>query len=65
MIGQDVQVGSAVLRFYESRTPCEKMDRICVGLRNLMEDRRQGVLAEVVRDGTIRVGDGVIRPDFM
>ena len=57
LLGREVRVGEAVLLFYEARTPCEKMDRICQGLRALMEDRRQGVLAQVVRGGVIRVGD--------
>ena len=59
LIGHQVQVGGAVLFFYEGRKPCEKMDRICPGLRALMEDNRQGVLAQVLRSGTIRIGDGI------
>ena len=59
LIGREVRVGEATLFFYEARTPCEKMDRICNGLRSLMEDRRQGVLAQVVRSGVIRVGDEI------
>jgi len=57
LIGREVRIGEAILRFYEARTPCEKMDRICEGLRGLMEDRKQGVLAQVIRGGVIRVGD--------
>jgi MOSC domain-containing protein YiiM len=37
------------------------MDRVAPGLRALMADGRQGVLAEVLRPGRIRVGDA-IRP---
>ena len=59
LIGREVRVGEATLLFYEARTPCEKMDRICDGLRTLMEDRKQGVLAQVVRGGVIRVGDAI------
>jgi MOSC domain-containing protein YiiM len=59
LIGRQVNVGEAILFFYEARTPCEKMDRICSGLRELMENRKQGVLAQVVRRGIIRVGDAV------
>jgi hypothetical protein len=33
------------------------MDAICAGLRELMKNNRQGVLAEAVRSGTIKVGD--------
>ena len=60
LVGKQIQIGEAVLFFYEARTPCEKMDRICRGLRALMEDNRQGVLAQVVRSGTIRVGDPLV-----
>jgi MOSC domain-containing protein YiiM len=60
LVGRNVQIGDALLYLYEPRTPCEKMDRICEGLRVLMENSKQGVLAQVIRGGTIRVGD-VIR----
>ena len=59
LIGREIQLGEAILLFYEARTPCEKMDRICAGLRALMENDKQGVLAQVIRSGTIRVGDAV------
>ena len=59
LIGREVRVGEAILLFYEARTPCEKMDRICEGLRALMEDRKQGVLAQVVRGGVIRINDTI------
>ena len=58
-LGQDVQVGTAVVRFYEKRTPCGQMDAICSGLRKLMKNGRQGVLAEVIQSGIVRVGDVV------
>ena len=60
LLGREVQVGEAVLLFTVPRDPCSKMDAICQGLRSLMLNNRQGVLAQVVRSGTIRVGD-VIR----
>ncbi len=59
LVGRQVAVGGAILHFYEARVPCEKMDAICMGLRGLMENSRQGVMAEVVQSGSIRVGDGV------
>ena len=59
LVGRRVQVCQAVLFFYEARKPCEKMDRIGAGLRVLMEDDRQGVLAQVVQSGTIRLGDDI------
>ena len=61
LMGRDVQIGEAVVRFYEPRTPCSKMDALFPGLRKLMEDGRQGVLAEVIQPGVVRVGDA-IRP---
>ncbi len=60
VIGQQIQIGEAVLFVYEARMPCEKMDAICTGLRKLMKNNRQGVLAEVVRSGKIRVGDSIL-----
>jgi MOSC domain-containing protein YiiM len=59
-IGCEVRIGDATLFFYDARTPCEKMDRVCMGLRELMENRKQGVLAQVVRGGIVRVGDAVV-----
>ena len=60
-VGYEVALGDALLFFYDPRTPCSKMDKICQGLRTLMENGRQGVLAEVVRSGVVRLGDE-IRP---
>jgi MOSC domain-containing protein YiiM len=59
LLGCEVVVGDAVLFFYDARTPCAKMDAVCPGLRQLMQNNRQGVMAEVVRSGTIRVGDTI------
>ncbi len=59
LIGKQVQIGEAILYFYEGRTPCHKMDLICQGLRRLMENNRQGVLAQVIRSGLIKVGDSI------
>ena len=59
LLGQHIQIGEAILHFYEPRKPCEKMNAICAGLRSLMESNNQGVLAQVFRSGRIRVGDGI------
>ncbi len=59
LIGKRVMIGGAVLHLYEPRTPCQKMDAVCAGLRGLMENRRQGVLAEVIRGGRVNVGDSI------
>jgi len=57
--GKQVQVGDAVLLLYEARTPCWKMDELIEGMRARMEEDRQGMLAQVVRSGTIRIGDSI------
>jgi len=59
LVGQRVAVGEAILHFYEPRTPCAKMDAICQGLRTLMEDGKQGVMATVVQSGRVRIGDKI------
>ena len=59
LVGRDVEIGSALLRFESPRDPCAKMDAVCQGLRERMMEKRQGVLAIVVRSGTIRVGDRI------
>lgn len=59
LIGQEVQVGEAVLLFVEPRTPCHKMDALAPGLRDLMENSRQGVIARVVKSGKVHPGDAI------
>ena len=59
LLGRRVRVGEAILHFYEPRTPCAQMDAIRPGLRALMEGGRQGMLAEGVKSGSIRVGDAI------
>jgi MOSC domain-containing protein YiiM len=59
LIGQHVQVGEAILRFIEPRTPCHKMDALAPGLRALMENGRQGVIATVIKSGRVRPGDSI------
>jgi MOSC domain-containing protein YiiM len=57
--GRRVRIGSAELLIGSPRDPCEKMDRIAPGLRRLMDHAKQGVLAEVVVSGSIRVNDRI------
>ena len=58
-LGCQMEVGEAVLLFYEARTPCYKMDRIAPGLQGRMSQGRQGVMAQILRSGRIRVGDRI------
>jgi MOSC domain-containing protein YiiM len=59
LVGREIQIGQAVLRLFEPRKPCGQMDAVCAGLRALMEQGRQGVVAEVVQSGRIRVSDAI------
>ena len=59
LLGRDIELGEAILRLYAPRDPCAKMDALCQGLRERMMNSRQGVLAEVVHSGRIRVGDPI------
>jgi MOSC domain-containing protein YiiM len=60
LVGLEVEIGEAILLLYAPRDPCEKMDAICQGLRELMLNDRQGVMAEVVKSGKINVGDAIV-----
>ncbi len=60
LTGKHVRIGKeAVVLLYAPRTPCRKMDEIAPGLRRLMENGRQGVLAQVVVSGVIQTGDTI------
>ncbi len=59
LLGLEIEIGEAILLLHSPRDPCAKMDAICQGLRELMLNRRQGVLAEVLRSGRIQVGDAI------
>jgi MOSC domain-containing protein YiiM len=59
LIGKEIEIGEAILSLYAPRDPCAQMDAICQGLRNLMMNNRQGVLAQVIRSGKIHVGDRI------
>jgi len=59
LVGRNVRIGTAELLLYETRTPCPKMDAIIEGLRERMEEGRQGVMAQVVKSGSIRIGDAI------
>ena len=57
--GQRLQLGDeAVLEITRPCTPCARLDDVRPGLRQELEGRR-GMLATVVRSGTVRVADPV------
>ena len=56
--GTRLGVGAAVIEITSDCAPCEYLDSIRPGLRGPMEGQR-GVLASVVKSGTIQVGDSL------
>jgi MOSC domain-containing protein YiiM len=60
LVGNEIEIGEAILFLYAPRDPCAKMDAICQGLRELMLKNRQGVMAQVVKSGKIKVGDSIV-----
>jgi len=60
LIGKKVRIGEAIVLIYEGRLPCGQMDAICTGLRALMENNRQGVMAEIIQSGVIRKQDSIV-----
>jgi MOSC domain-containing protein YiiM len=62
LVGRDVKIGNtAVVRFSYKIDPCYKMDNIQKGLMKQMMNGKQGVIAEIIVSGEIKIGD-VIRP---
>jgi MOSC domain-containing protein YiiM len=59
LLGKEIEMGEVILLLYAPRDPCAKMDAICHGLRELMMNNRQGVLAQVIRSGKIQIGDQI------
>ena len=57
-VGQRVRAGTAVFEITMVCDPCERMDAIRPGLRRELEGRR-GMLAKVVEQGEVAVGDAV------
>jgi len=57
-VGQRLRVGGAVFEVTMVCDPCERMDAIRPGLRAELEGRR-GMLAKVVGQGEVAVGDAV------
>ena len=57
--GKQVKIGAAVLLIGAPRDPCAQMDRIAPGLRERMDHGKQGVLAQVLVSGKVRLGDPI------
>ena len=57
-VGQRVRGGGAVFEVTMVCDPCERMDAIRPGLRGELDGRR-GMLAKVIEQGEVTVGDAV------
>jgi len=57
-VGQRVRAGAAVFEMTMVCDPCERMDAIRPGLRGELDGRR-GMLAKVIEQGEVTVGDAV------
>ena len=56
--GAQIQLGDAVIEVYKPRTGCERFEAI-QGLPPSKAANRMGVIAGVIKSGTIKVGDPV------
>jgi MOSC domain-containing protein YiiM len=59
LAGRRVRIGTTIIVIGKPRDPCEKMDRIAPGLKDLMNHGKQGVLAQVIESGKVRLFDEI------
>jgi MOSC domain-containing protein YiiM len=57
--GTQIQLGEAIIEVYKPRTGCERFEAI-QGLPPSQAANRLGVIAGVIKSGTINVGDSVV-----
>ena len=59
--GKLLRIGACLVRIYGETRPCERMDEAVPGLRRAMDPHwGGGAFAEVLDDGTIRLGDPAV-----
>lgn len=60
LIGKNIQIGEIEVRISDETRPCELMDRLEPGLKNVLKpDCRGGVNGRIVKSGRVRVGDEI------
>jgi len=58
--GRVLRIGEALVRIGGHTTPCERMDEACEGLQAILSPHwGGGAFGQVIRGGTVRVGDRV------
>lgn len=57
LTGQDLVIGTAIVRLTMERDPCNEMNWICQGLAALMKNGKQGIFAQIIQSGKITEGD--------
>jgi len=58
--GRVLRIGEALVRIGGHTTPCERMDEACEGLQAMLAPHwGGGAFGQVIRGGTVRVGDRV------
>jgi hypothetical protein len=60
LVGKSIAIGdTAIVKFSNKRDPCYKMDNLCKGLLKEMLNGKQGVVAEIIVSGNVRIGDTI------
>lgn len=60
LVGKIVAIGdNAVVKFSNKRDPCYKMDQLEKGLMKNMMNGNQGVVAEIINSGEVKIGDTI------
>lgn len=59
LVNSKISIGETTLYIAATRDPCHKMDKITLGLREIMMNNKQGVLARVIQSGKIKIGDAI------
>lgn len=61
LLHKQLQIGSsAIIELTLARKPCWEMDVLFQGLQQSMKGDMQGVLAKVIKSGTIKIGDPIL-----
>ncbi len=61
LIGRTIRAGSVRIAVKKEATPCNVLERLCAGLRDVLTpDCRGGVLGRITQSGTLAIGDEIV-----